>query len=144
MSNSKEVNISAEATMSSSPDMDPKDKWKVAVAQAPRIAEKTPTTSGGSTSEAPATTPPLSSHGTKRPAAGEEASLIDAVMEIKVSSGGVDGEETWGETHSHQAVEELQQWLLQSTDLRTLLPRHMNESVALSPHPLPRLNQGSR
>ena len=103
--------------------MEPEDKWKVAVAQAPKISKKTPTSSSGaSTSRAPSTTPSLPGRCTKRPAAGEEASTIDAMVEIEVSRGVRDGGKGWGKPHSYQAVEELHQWLLQSDDFSDAPP----------------------
>ena len=98
-------------------DMHPEDKWRVAVGQAPRIIKKPPPQSSeASTSGAQSTGPPSPGRGTKRPALGEKALLIQSVADFEVSRGVRDGGEGWSETHSHQAVEELHQWLLQSHD----------------------------
>ena len=57
------------------------------------------------------------------PATGESGSVLDALLNEFEPSSNIRGEERgWDETLSHEAVEELYQWLMQSQDLPAAPP----------------------
>ena len=103
-------------------DMAPEDKWKVAVAHAPKIPRRSPTTSEpdgavASTSSAPDGPAPANCQAVVNPTTGESEEILESLLDEFEPSGEVEGgERKWGETLSHQAVEELTQWLQQSGD----------------------------
>ena len=103
-------------------DMAPEDKWKVAVAHALKIPrsstpEDEPEMAVASISTTPDGPVPPSSPGEEKPTKGESGEILDALLDKFEPSSGVEGEARgWGETLSHQAVEELNQWLLNSGD----------------------------
>ena len=99
-------------------DMTPDDKWKVAATRAPKIPRKSPEAEAVSSPDqvvepgrAQETALPtlLTSATGERPAAGESGAMLDALLREFEPSSGIRGEERgWGETLSHEAVEELQ------------------------------------
>ena len=103
-------------------DMVPEDKWKVAVAQASKIPRRSPPTSEpdraiSSTSATPDAPVSATSLHMEEPATGESGEILDALLAEFEPSNEMEGEERgWGETLSHQAVEELNQWLQKSGD----------------------------
>ena len=116
-------------------DMTPDEKWEVAVAKAPKCPKRATASSAeppahgqpspgelavASTStgvmETTPSTPSIPGRGVKRSSAGEEGAIVDEILAFEGSRGATEGGEGWGETHSERAVEELHQWLLQSSD----------------------------
>ena len=103
-------------------DMEPKDKWKVEVAHAPKIPRRsTPEEEQEMAVTSTSTTPDgsacSSNSGEERSTTGESGEIFDVLLEKFEPSSRVEGEARgWGETFSHQAVEELNQWLLSSGD----------------------------
>ena len=105
--------------------MVPEDKWKVAVAQAPKLPRGSPPTSEpdgviASTSAIPDVPASANSSGMEKPTTGESGKILDALLADFEPSSEI--ERGWGETLSHQAVEELNQWLQKSGDYLASLP----------------------
>ena len=101
--------------------MSPEDKWKVAVAQAPKIPRRSPPTSEpdgavASTSANQAISAPPTGVRSDSSSTGESGAILDALL-AEFEPSGVEREERgWGETLSHEAMEELNQWLQKHGD----------------------------
>ena len=95
----------------------PQDKWKVAVAQAPKIPRRSPPMSEpdgtvASTSANQVISAPTTGVRSDSSSTGKSRAILYALLTEFEPSGGVEREERgWSETLSHEAMEELNQWL---------------------------------
>ena len=99
--------------------MVPEDKWKVAVAQAPKIPRRSPPTSENDGATPDTLDAPVSANSPRveEPATGESGEILDTLLAEFKPLSKIKGEERgWVETLGHQAVEELNQWLQKSGD----------------------------